>query len=510
MVDLLKCFTTGCTKSVRDAFTLPRLPNVLYRDEMWPVAAVLCVPQYCSMALFDKVYAHRLVDSAADTSVVERPEINNEERLKVIDDVESCRTQHDGYATNSTRKDAVQIDDDQKFIEFEDIERWWKELTETHHDDYAIVFDIIKKCSKQDFLSPRDFEPILDEVTQRHPALEFLSSLRVFQDRYAETVITRIFYSKINNCNERMTLAEFRKQAVLEILIQLQLDDDINSTHHVFSYKHFYVIYCTFWELDTDHNMIVEASDMFRYGGGALTDMMMKRVVGGYGKPLALGTASKQLTYKDYIWFMLCVEDKRTVASIEYWFRCLDADGDGVLKFAELREFYDQQVNKMIDYGIREPFKRDEFDCQVVNLIKPESPEYLTLSDLLRTPENAAILFDILFDATNYNTRIRRMDPEFREKEEVWIEEEVGSVDGGGGGDVCLKRVKLEGWNKFAERMYETLADKEAGGGDGGGSTGAVDAGPRSLRRLEDDEDDMRGNYLNRGEFDSEEDDGWG
>lgn len=35
-----------------------------------------------------------------------------------------------------------------------------------------------------------------------------------------------------------------------------------------FSYEHFYVIYCKFWELDTDHDLIIDKTDLLRYNNG--------------------------------------------------------------------------------------------------------------------------------------------------------------------------------------------------------------------------------------------------
>ena len=29
-----------------------------------------------------------------------------------------------------------------------------------------------------------------------------------------------------------------------------------------FSYEHFYVLYCKFWELDTDHDLVIDAKDL--------------------------------------------------------------------------------------------------------------------------------------------------------------------------------------------------------------------------------------------------------
>jgi hypothetical protein len=50
--------------------------------------------------------------------------------------------------------------------------------------------------------------------------------------------------------------------------------------------------------------------------------------------------------------------------SIEYWFRCLDLDGDGILSMFELDYFYQEQVHKMEIYGIEYmPF--EDCICQV-------------------------------------------------------------------------------------------------------------------------------------------------
>ena len=40
--------------------------------------------------------------------------------------------------------------------------------------------------------------------------------------------------------------------------------------------------------------------------------------------------------YEDFVWFMLSEEDKSTDVSLEYWFRCIDLDFDGVLRSNEL------------------------------------------------------------------------------------------------------------------------------------------------------------------------------
>ncbi|KAJ3116659.1 Serine/threonine-protein phosphatase 2A regulatory subunit B'' subunit beta [Phlyctochytrium bullatum] len=225
------------------------------------------------------------------------------------------------------------------------------------------------------------------------------------------------------------------------------MEDDINATRDFFSYKHFYVIYCKFWELDPDHDMFIEGEDLYRYDRHALTSLMIRRVLGGSARTLSAGKGSNRLSYKDFIWFLLSVEDKRTAGSIEYWFRCLDLDGDGIISLHELRDFYDEQFERMLEFRMSDPWKFEDLVCSLLDLIKPKNDAYITLSDLKRST-NAALFFDMVFDIRKYDMHIRRIDPAFREIDDVWVEERG-------------RRIKLEGWDKFAERTYDELAQEE-------------------------------------------------
>ena len=68
-----------------------------------------------------------------------------------------------------------------------------------------------------------------------------------------------------------------------------------------FSYEHFYVIYCKFWELDTDHDLQLERDDLLRYGSHGLTYRAVDRVFAGAGRPLR-GAAAGRMSYEDFCW----------------------------------------------------------------------------------------------------------------------------------------------------------------------------------------------------------------
>lgn len=45
----------------------------------------------------------------------------------------------------------------------------------------------------------------------------------------------------------------------------LEQEEDINQVTAYFSYEHFYVIYCKFWELDRDHDLFIDKMDLTRH-----------------------------------------------------------------------------------------------------------------------------------------------------------------------------------------------------------------------------------------------------
>jgi hypothetical protein len=52
------------------------------------------------------------------------------------------------------------------------------------------------------------------------------------------------------------------------------------------------------------------------------------------------------------------------VYSVEYWFRCMDLDGDGVLSLYELEYCYEEQLQRMKSLGI-EALPFEDIACQV-------------------------------------------------------------------------------------------------------------------------------------------------
>eukprot|EP00004_Rigifila_ramosa_P016022 TRINITY_DN3767_c0_g1_i1.p1 TRINITY_DN3767_c0_g1~~TRINITY_DN3767_c0_g1_i1.p1 ORF type:complete len:536 (-),score=94.85 TRINITY_DN3767_c0_g1_i1:309-1814(-) len=129
---------------------------------------------------------------------------------------------------------------------------WWSDNIRDC-DAQARFFNCVRQKQNK-FLCPEDFKGIMLELLETHSALEFLKATPEFQERYVETVILRIFYTVNRADNGRITLTELRRSNLVKVFKMVDEESDMNKITEFFSYEHFYVLYCKFWELDTDHD----------------------------------------------------------------------------------------------------------------------------------------------------------------------------------------------------------------------------------------------------------------
>jgi serine/threonine-protein phosphatase 2A regulatory subunit B'' len=59
-------------------------------------------------------------------------------------------------------------------------------------------------------------------------------------------------------------MRDIQRSELLPALKLVDEDDDINKELRFFSYEHFYVIYCKFWELDSDHDLEISRDELLR------------------------------------------------------------------------------------------------------------------------------------------------------------------------------------------------------------------------------------------------------
>lgn len=316
----------------------------------------------------------------------------------------------------------------------------WKSLTSHYYDNASRFVRLLSKKHSPDYLESDDFIPLLQDIVETHPGLEFLREASDFHSRYIHTVIARIFYSVNSSWTGRITIPELRNSNFLDVLACLEDEEDINEIVEYFSYEHFYVIYCKFWELDSDHDLLIDEKDLMRHNNHALSSRIVKRLFSGCvtrGPTYVDG----KMSYPEFVWFLLSEEDKKHPRSIEYWFRCMDLDGDGLLSMYELEYFYTEQVTKMEALGI-ETMVFEDCLCQMLDMVKPKVEGCIKLSDL-KNCKLAHIFFNTFFNLDKYL--------EYEQRDPFATARDMQDSDGNQPTD----------WERYAQEEYDLLVAEE-------------------------------------------------
>lgn len=134
------------------------------------------------------------------------------------------------------------------------------------HDTVSrFVFILSRGQRSRPYILPEDLVGLVQDVVDTHPGLAFLKEAAEFHSRYVHTVIARIFYAVNRSWSGKITIPELRRSDLLQVLQLLEEEEDINQIMAYFSYEHFYVIYCKFWELDRDHDLFIDQNDLARH-----------------------------------------------------------------------------------------------------------------------------------------------------------------------------------------------------------------------------------------------------
>ncbi|KAI6229705.1 hypothetical protein M3Y99_01145600 [Aphelenchoides fujianensis] len=234
-----------------------------------------------------------------------------------------------------------------------------------------------RRAEARNYLLREDFVPMLMDLIYTYPGLSFLVNSTQFHTKYCDVVIVRIYWNVNRSWTGRITANELRRSNFLSTLHLLETVSDINRVTNYFSYEGFYVVYCSFWEIDKEHKMILTREDMRHHRNGAITDAVIDRIFSGAvmrtpheqrasrGRGPIRSQPAATIGFEDFVAFLLAEEDKKHPTSQEYWFRILDLDGDGVLSLYEMEYFYREIERKLISHNF------DTLSCSIRSRHRP-------------------------------------------------------------------------------------------------------------------------------------------
>lgn len=401
------------------SITRPRLYNVL--------AEVVCegifgLPGLLAFTLFPLIrseYRHLHPAYTANVSQFPKPEAMREQIMLDASPENNVYAQMTSLANADSDVYSVTIDQIRAFY-FDHV---------AARNTSARLFNSVKLAAASRIVQS-DLLVVLASVCRYHPALVFLRATPEFQVSYSSTVVARVFYSLDRTFKDSLALSDIAKDPcpLVNTLWQLQREPDINRVLRYFSYEHFYVIFCKFWELDTDHDQLLSAEDLCRYGastcpyqhmcrcdrfskscpcGNVYNQLAVERVFQGVPRPLHCKTPGR-IDYADFIPFILSEEDKDSDVSIDYFFAIMDANGDGFIDETDMRYFW-QEMLLLNRCHLRENDRLPDLICQMTDMCKHtqhctgegfvHGDERITKRDIRRskTPGN---IFNVFFNFT--------------------------------------------------------------------------------------------------------------
>lgn len=163
-------------------------------------------------------------------------------------------------------------------------------------------------------------------------------------------------------------------------------------------------------------------------------------------------------TTHDTLGFILSEEDRTSLTAIEYWFRVLDLDDDGVLSLFELEQLWECQEQRLAKEGCTS-FDFRDIICVALDLVKtqpspnfyappssivnwtsippesdihfacvPTSPLTIRLADLRKSPPLAARFYDYFINVTKFlereNTNGNRLIREIDEAQQMFLQQQ--------------------------------------------------------------------------------------
>eukprot|EP01138_Halocafeteria_seosinensis_P005730 gb/GECG01005858.1/.p1 GENE.gb/GECG01005858.1/~~gb/GECG01005858.1/.p1 ORF type:complete len:370 (+),score=52.21 gb/GECG01005858.1/:1-1110(+) len=283
-----------------------------------------------------------------------------------------------------------------------------------------------------------DFMPFLEELLAFHPGLAFLERTPEFQEKYARTVIARIFYMLDHYARQVINCRSLRRSNLLQAFHTVDMEDDINVVNDYFSYEHFYVLYCKFWELDSDHDFLLTREDLNRMTD--LTQTVLDRVFEEAGRPFTSGQRGK-MGYEDFICFLISEEDKTSEAALRYWFNVVDINADGVITPDEMRHFYREQHARMVELGL-EAVSFEDLLIQMNDLLSPEEFGVFKWKHFIH-PDRCkltGVLFSALFSLSKFQA--------YEAREAVLVKQQLNTEG-------------VTQWDRYASIEYIRLADED-------------------------------------------------
>jgi serine/threonine-protein phosphatase 2A regulatory subunit B'' len=152
------------------------------------------------------------------------------------------------------------------------------------------------------------------------------------------------------------------------------------------------------------------------------------------------------LTYSDFIYLILSDMDKTSVVSLQYWFRCFDIDGNGVLTQPVLERMYKNQHDRLVaankgSKGRIEVVGTDQMLEYLLDQLNPANRQAITIQDFTTYSDqllDGGHFFNALSNVVQFAAHEELSREALKHRQETF-----------------LAGTGLSDWDRFAAHKYE-------------------------------------------------------
>ena len=152
-------------------------------------------------------------------------------------------------------------------------------------------------------------------------------------------------------------------------------------------------VYDTYLRLDQDKNGMLKKQELARYSPG-LTNIFIDRVFEEYQ------TYEGEMDYKNFLDFVLAMENKKSPQSLQYFWRIIDVFHKGAIDTFVINMFFRAVIDKL-SQRLQNDYKVDDLKDELFDMAKPSLPHCIQLEDLIRCGVGDTII-KILIDAKGF------------------------------------------------------------------------------------------------------------
>ena len=155
---------------------------------------------------------------------------------------------------------------------------------------------------------------------------------------------------------------------------------------------------------------MLSKKELIKYSPG-LTSIFIDRIFEEYQR------YDNAIDFKQFIDFVLAMENRKDPASIQYIWRTLDVYHNNKIDTFIINMFYRGVIKKLVNRDKGE-YRIDDIKDEIWDMIGPKNPNYITLQDVLKSSYSDIVL-SLLIDAKAFYQHDQKEMPYIEEFIEI-------------------------------------------------------------------------------------------